>query len=128
MMIASISSLRPQEVFVRYSPQFDVKTISICHEVIGEMYIIAVYRHPQLISTYLLSFYLECVPHETVPTVIMGDFNNNLLSPDHSTGIIQLLKVNFPESKPTVHVVDTYYTDHDGTYLSIPIGAHSSHS
>ena len=153
VMIACFSSLRPQEVFVEHSPQFEVKTISICHEVIGEMYIIAVYRRPQLISTYLLSFlanYLECIPHEIVPTVILGDFNNNLLSPDHSTGIIQLLEVrgfkqmvtqpttdsgslldhiyvNFPESKPTVDVVDTYYTDHDGTYLSIPIGAHSSH-
>ena len=154
VMIACISNLRPQEVFVEHSPQFEVKTISICHEVIGETYIIAVYRRPQLISTYLLSFlanYLECIPHETVPTVILGDFNNNLLSPDHSTGIIQLLEVrgfkqmvtqpttdsgslldhiyvDFPESKPTVDVVDTYYTDHDGTYLSIPIGAHSSHS
>ena len=96
VMIARISNLRPQEVFVEHSPQFEVKTISICHEVIEETYIIALYRRPQLVSTYLLSFlanYLECIPHETVPTVILGDFNNNLLSPDHSTGIIQLLEV-----------------------------------
>ena len=129
-----------------------MKTIFICHEVIGVMYIIAVYRRPQLISTYLLSFlanYLKCIPHETVPTVILGDFNNDLLSPNHSTVIAQLLEirgfkqmitqsttdagslldhiyVNFPKSKPTVDVVDTYYSDYDATYISIPIGAHAS--
>lgn len=43
-----------------------------------------------------------------------------------SGSLLDHIYVNFPESKLTVDVVDTYYSDHDGTYLSIPIGAHPS--
>jgi len=150
IMIGCVSSLRPQEVIVDHSPQLEIKGISIYHEVLGEMYIIAVYKRPQQLSTSFLSFlsaYLDSIPYKTVPTVLLGDFNNNLLSPDHSTLIIQFLQIrgfkqmvtqpttdsgslldhiyiNFPDTIPTVDVVDTYYTDHDDTYLSIPIGAH----
>lgn len=93
-MIACVSNLRPKELNIEHNPQFEVKTISIHQEAVGEIIIIAVYRCPQMISTCLLSYltnYLEDVPHDTVPTVILGDFNTNLLSPNPSTMILQLL-------------------------------------
>ncbi len=93
VMIACVPALRPQEVIVEHGPQLEVKSISIYHEVFGQMYIIAVYKRPQQMTTYLLSTYLECLPYETVPTVILGDFNNNLLSPDHTTVIVQFLRI-----------------------------------
>jgi len=45
----------------------------------------------------------------------------------NSGSLLDHIYVNFPESKLTVDVVDTYYSDHDGTYLYIPIGPHASH-
>ncbi len=147
VMIACVSALIPQEVIVKHSAQLEVKGISIFHEVLGDMCIIAVYKRPQQMTAQLLSLlstYLECIPYETVPTVILGDFNNNLLLPDHSTVIVRFLEnrgfkqivtqpttdsgslldhifINFPEASPAVDIVDTYYSDHDGTYLSIPV-------
>lgn len=91
VMIACVSALTPQEVIVEHSAQLEVKGISIFHDVLGDMYIIAVYKRPQQMTTQLLSLlstYLECIPYETVPTVILGDFNNNLLLSDHSTVIV----------------------------------------
>ena len=151
-MIACVSRLRPQEVKIEHSPQLEVKGISIYHETFGEMYIIAVYKRPQQLPASFLSFlsaYLDSMPYETVPTVILGDFNNNLLSPGHSTVIVRFFEIkgfkqlvtqsttdtgslldhiyiNFTGTNPTEDVVDTYYSDHDSTYLSIPIGAHAN--
>ena len=133
-------------------PQLEVKGISIYHETFGEMYIIAVYKRPQQLPASFLSFlfaYLDSMPYETVPTVILGDFNNNLLSPGHSTVIVRFFEIkgfkqlvtqsttdtgslldhiyiNFTGTNPTEDVVDTYYSDHDSTYFSIPIGAHAN--
>lgn len=84
-----------QQVIVEHSSQLEVKSLSIFHDVLGDMYIIAVYKRPQQMTTQLLSLlstYLECIPYKTVPTVILGDFNNDLLLPDHSTVIVRFLE------------------------------------
>ena len=106
--------------------------------------VIAVYRRPQLLlSTFLALFedYLSnIIQHHTLPTVILGDFNENLLPYTSSSrllqfmsskGFSQLVKVATTDSgsmldhiyynQPcagVVEVIDTYYSDHDACFLS----------
>ena len=78
-----------------------------------------------------------------VPTIIVGDFNEDLLSRSTSSRILQLMSsrgfsqlVQVPTTDSgslldhiyyngitedaVVDVIDTYYSDHDATYLSLP--------
>ena len=89
-----------------------------------------------------LTVQLSKIPHHTVSTVIVGDFNSDILSPPPSN-LLHLMSANgFSQlvTAPTtdsgslidhiyyngcttntfVDVVDTYYSDHDATFLSLP--------
>ena len=106
------------------------------------MCIVAIYRRPQQhLATFLslVNDYLANLP-QIVPTVIVGDFNEDisrsnpsrLLQLMTSRGFTQLVQVPTTDSGTLldhiyfngvmqnifVDVVDTYYSDHDATYLS----------
>ena len=111
------------------------------------MCVVAVYRRPQLpLSTFLplLDDYLSRIPHQEIPTVVLGDFNEDLLSTAHSSRVVtlmtskgfsQLVKLpttdsgslldhiyyNHIATSTFIDVVDTYYSDHDATYVSLPM-------
>jgi len=107
--------------------------------------VVVVYRRPQLpMVTFLplLDNYLSRIPHQTMPTVVLGDFNDDvstvsssqLLRMMSSKGFSQLVKVPTTDSGSSldhiyytgtttnvfIDVVDTYYSDHDATYISVP--------
>ena len=108
------------------------------------MCIIAVHRRPQQhLATFLsLGDYLANLP-QIVPTIIVSDFNEDisrsnssrLLQLMTSRGFSQLLQVPTTDSgslldhiyfngiieNSFVDVIDTYYSDHDATYLSFQI-------
>ena len=111
------------------------------------MCVVAVYRRPQLpLSTFLplLDDYLSRISHQEIPTVVLGDFNEDLLSTACSSRVVtlmtskgfsQLVKLpttdsgslldhiyyNRTATSTFVDVVDTYYSDHDATYVSLPM-------
>lgn len=90
----------------------------------------------------LLDNYLSRIPHQTMPTIVLGDFNDDvstasssqLLRMMSSKGFSQLVKVPTTDSGSSIDhiyytgtttnvftdVVDTYYSDHDATYISVP--------
>lgn len=86
----------------------------------------------------LLDNYLSRIPHQTI---VLGDFNDvstasssQLLRMMSSKGFSQLVKVPTTDSGSSldhiyytgtttnvfIDVVDTYYSDHDATYISVP--------
>lgn len=148
VMIACSSSLCSQHIDIQYPPSLEITGIEISEQNNVQLYIVAVYRRPlfQLPNFLsLLAEYLSNLPYRTVPTIIVGDFNTNLLSSSSSSALLrfmssrsfsQLVKVpttdsgslldhiyfNRPNSvEYTVDVVDTYYSDHDACYLSLLI-------
>ena len=91
----------------------------------------------------LFGDYLGHLPHQAFPTVILGDFNENLLLSTSSSvllqfmssiGFTQLVKAqttdfgslldhiyyNQPCTRCVVDVVDIYFSDHDACFVSIP--------
>ena len=111
------------------------------------MCVVVLYRRPQLplrLFWTLLDGYLSKVPHHTVPTVVLGDFNDNLLATPcqdqvlrmmSSKGFSQLGQVPTTDTgslldhiyysgaftSAFVDVVDVYYSDHDATFMSLPV-------
>lgn len=86
--------------------------------------------------------YLSPLPHQTMPTVILGDFNENLLPSTNFSSLLQLMSslgftqlvktsttdsgslldhiyCNQPSASFVVDVVDVYYSDHDAYFLSL---------
>ena len=143
-------SLQPQEVHIPHPVQLEVKTISVTTPSSTKIYIVAVYRRPQFSTTIFmreLSDYLFCLPHNQCPTVILGDFNEHLLAMSSLTTFFlakrfsQLIKApttdggslldhiyyNSTQTHFEVDVVDTYYSDHDATFLSYKTPFYSNH-
>ena len=147
IMIVCPSSLQPVRMNVPHPPQLEILTVktSSTHSV-GRMCIIAVYRRPQQhLATFLslIGDYLANLP-QIVPTIIIvGDFNEDI-SRSNSSRLLQLMiSRGFSQlvQVPTTHsgslldhiyfngiiensfvdVIDTYYSDHDATYLSFQI-------
>ena len=144
IMVACVESLQPEEVNIHHHGHLEVKTISLTHHSIGKMYIVTMYRRPWLPAVIFLGHldnYLSLFPYKQYPTVILGDFNDNLSGASSSVmtpflsarGFAQLVKTptthscslldhiyyNGPEANTVVDVVDTYYSDHNATFVSI---------
>ena len=95
VMVACVSSVNPQELQFDHSPLLEAKGVCISHKTCGQMYIVGIYKRPQLPTISFVAHlcsYLEFIPFESVPTLLLGDFNNNLLSSSHSTLIEQFLQ------------------------------------
>ena len=93
----------------------------------------------------LLRNYIANIAHQTLPTVVLGDFNeclsettanpSLLLGLMTSLGLHQLVDspttdsgsqldhifYNSPHIAALVDVVDVYYSDHDAMYVSLPL-------
>ena len=147
VMIACALSLQSQCTNIPHPHTLEVESILFNAHPNLWMCVIAVYRRPQLLLATFLSLlhdYLNHIQHQTIPTVILGDFNENLLPCTSSSrllqfmfsrGFSQLVKVPTTDSGSLldhiycngtatdilVDVVDTYYSDHDATYVSIPV-------
>ena len=81
IMIACATSLLPRSLDITHSPLLEVKAVTVTTPAGTQMCIIAIYRRPQLqLATFLthLRNYLVGAPHRTLPTVVLGDFNENL--------------------------------------------------
>ena len=112
----------------------------------NHMQVLALYRSPSVnlqALTNMLSRILDYVLATDMPTVILGDFNEDIVShPDSSIvslmsnhGFAQLVRspttakgtlidhvyYNRPTSDVILEVCDTYYSDHDTVYCSIPL-------
>jgi DNA replication protein DnaC len=147
IMIACATSLLPETTNISHPALLEIKSIIVITSSNLRMCVVAVYRRPQLpLATFLplLNDYLSRIPHQDMPTVVLGDFNEDLLSTASSSrlltmmsskGFSQLVKVPTTDSgslldhiyyngTPTstaVNVVDIYYSDHDATYVSLPL-------
>ena len=129
IMIACAESLHPQEVNIHHHVQLEVKTISDC------------VSPPSATVHHFHGAPRQLSPYKQFPTVILGDFNDNISgllsfmtnflsacgftqlvkSPTTDSGsLLDHIYYNRPATSPTVDVVDTYYSDHDATFISIP--------
>ena len=144
-MIARPRSLQPVRISSQRPPQLEVVTImatsihSACR-----MCILAVYGRPrQPLATFLslMDEFISSLP-QIVPTVILGDFNDDLILTSSSSRLLQMMSskgfsqliqvpttdsgslldhiyCNSVDEDAYVDVVDTYYSDHDTTYVSL---------
>ena len=148
IMIVCSRSLQPIRINLQHHhpPQLEVVSIVATSTHSGcRMCIMAVYRRPnQPLTAFLplLNHYVSNLP-QIMPTIILGDFNENLLSPSPSP-LLQLMSsrrfyqlvqgpttdsgslldhiyCNGAVNDALIDVVDTYYSDHDATYLSLPL-------
>ena len=93
IMIVCSRSLQPIRINLQHPPQLEVVSIMATSTHSGcRMCIMAVCRRPnQLLTAFLplLNHYISDLP-QIVPTIILGDFNENLLSPSPSP-LLQLM-------------------------------------
>ena len=146
ILVACASSLHSCSTNTQHPPSFEVVSIILHLNTEMRMLVVAVYRRPQLSMRNFLSLfsdYLSSLPHLFMPAVVLGDFNEDLSSSSSSSilqqfmsasGFQQLVNVlttdqgslldhiycNGSCPPPVVDVVDTYYSDHDACFLSIP--------
>lgn len=144
IMIACSTSLLPESFNIPHSSILEVKSISITTCSNLKMCIMAVYRRPQLpLATFLplLDNYLSKIP--AIPTVVLRDFNNDLLPTPSSSRLIKLMSskgfsqlitvsttdsgslldhiyFNAMQIESIVDVVDIHYSNHDATYTCLP--------
>jgi hypothetical protein len=148
IMMVCPRSLQPVRIGTRRPPQLEVvgitatSTHSSCR-----ICVLTVYRRPQQLLTTFLSLmdeFLSNLP-QIVPTIILGDFNDDLLSISSSSRLLQFMSskgfsqlvqgsttdsgslldhiycYGVGEDTCYIDVIDTYYSDHDTTYLSLLI-------
>ena len=147
-MIVCAESFNPQPTNIQHPATLEVVSILVDTQRYNQVCVVAVYRRPQLALgnfLHLLDDYLDHCLQLRVPTVVLGDFNENLLVESSSSttlvqfmsgiGFTQLVTTpttdsrslldhiywNHPSESCVVDVVDIYYSDHDGTFLSIPL-------
>ena len=147
VMIVCAKSLNPKLVTIQHPDTLEILCIHVNTCTGGQMYVITVYRRPQLpfrTFLHLLADYLCHINHQELPTILLGDFNENLiLESSMSTALLEFLStlkftqlVNAPTTDSgslldhiywnqssencLVDVVDIYYSDHNATFLSIP--------
>ena len=127
------------------SPGIEVACTTVILPNANQMQVLVLYRSPSVqlqALTVLLSRLLQYISTTNMPSVILGDFNNDILSQPNSSivslmsnyGFTQLVTApttakgtlidhvyyNRPTSDIIVEVCDTYYSDHDIVYCSIP--------
>ena len=147
IMIICPLSLLPNNTNISCPAQLEAMSITVTSTHSScRMCIVAVYRRPQQnMAAFLTLFsnYLTMLP-QIMPIIILGDFNEDLLSTGSSSRLLalmssrrflQLVKLPTIDSGSLldiyyngtivdtsfVDVVDTYYSDHDAVYLSLPI-------
>ena len=147
VMIACATPLLPECTKISHPALLEIKSIVATTHSSLRVCIVAVYQCPQLpLATFLplLDDYLSRLPHQGMLTVVLGDFNEDLLPTGSSSrllrlvsskGFSQLVKVpttdscslldhiyyNGTAAGTFVDVVDTYYSDHDATFVSLPL-------
>ena len=146
-MVVCPKSLQPIRIDSHRPPQVEVVSILITttHSS-SKMCILAVYRRPQQPLATFLSLVDQFVSNlpQIVPTIILGDFNDDLLKTSNSSRLLQLMSSKgfsqLVQASTTdsgslldhiycnsvgvdiyVDVVDTYYSDHDATCISLSI-------
>ena len=112
---------------------------------INNLQVAVVYRSPSVSQTALITLLSRLLTHISMSNttcVILGDFNEDILhrhstllsfmsrfgfkqlvnspTPPQGTLIDHVYYNNHQYSNIVVHVQDTYYTDHDTVYCSIP--------
>ena len=140
IMIICLKSLKPIRIEIQRPSELEVVSIMVT-SVHSARQICAVTACVPTSTTAtgvtLFAGYMCRLP-QVVPTIILGDFNEDLLSTPSSSqilhlmssrGFAQLVKVSTTTThllqwqccrcKNYVDVIDTYYSDHDATYLSI---------
>ena len=145
IMIVCPSSLQPVRININHPNQLEAISIIATSTNSGRrMCIVAIYRHPcQPLTEFLplISNYVTNLPN-IIPTIILGDFKEDLLSRSTSSVLVQLMSdrefhqlVHLPTTDSGslldhiyyngniedtfVDVIDTYYSDHDATHLSL---------
>ena len=81
-MIVCAKSLNPKLVTIQHPDTLEILCIHVNTCTGGQMYVITVYRRPQLpfrTFLHLLADYLCHINHQEVPTILLGDFNENLI-------------------------------------------------
>ena len=144
IMMVCPKSLQPVRISCQRPPSLEVVSIIATSNHSGcRMCILTVYRRPQQPMATFLSLMDEFISNlpQIVPTIILGDFNDDLLSTSSpsrllqfmsSNGFFQLVQVPTTDSGSLLdHIycnsvgddayVDTYYSDHDTTYVSLSI-------
>lgn len=110
----------------------------------SQLFLATVYRHPTLSLKkfeLIISKLIHCLGASKTPTIIVGDFNINLMQDNLSLSVLnELLQYGFTQHVEnathrsgslldhvycnrdvTVHQTGTYYSDHDMLWLSIPL-------
>ena len=94
IMIACSTSLQPVRIDTQRPSQLEAVSIIATSTNSGcRMCILAVYKHPQQPMTTFLSLmdeFISSLP-QIVPTIILGDFNDDLLSTSSSSRLLQLM-------------------------------------
>ena len=89
--IACAPHMLPVSSGIQHHPSLEVVSVLVEYH---QLCIVAVYRRPQLSMTTflpLLTDYLKQLPHSTLPTLILGDFNDNLVSLSPPSGLSTLM-------------------------------------
>ena len=144
VLVMCASSLHSHSTNIQHHPSLEVVSVILNVSASVQMLIVGVYRRPQLPMTHfisMLSQYLGNLSHSSMPTVIIGDFNEDLLSSSNSSVLQQFMTssgfqqlvctpttdqgslldhIYYNQSRqlPVVDVVDTYYSDHDACFAT----------
>ena len=147
VMIICPKSLKPVRISIHTQPQFEVVAIIATTLNSNEQIcVVAVYRRPQLPLGVFLPLMNDLISNlpPIAPTIIVGDFNDNLLAASRLSTLSQFMSLrqftqlvqvpttdsgtlldhvycNATYENMYIDVIDTYYSDHDAVYLSIPI-------
>ena len=139
VMVACAPHMLPISTHIQHHPSLEVVSVLVKQQ---QLCIVAVYRRPQLpLSMFipLFSDFLRLLPHSAIPTIILGDFNDNQLSLSPtsalsrymtSLGFSQLVTMPTTDqgylldhiyyNQSNAALVDTYYSDHSACFISIP--------
>ena len=97
IMIICPSSLQPVRININHPNQLEAISIIATSTNSGRrMCIVAIYRHPcQPLTEFLplISNYVTNLPN-IIPTIILGDFNEDLLSRSTSSVLVQIMSQN----------------------------------
>ena len=115
IMVACVKSLCPQPHDIPHHPELEIYTISVPVTLFRQLFILAVYRSPQVPASRFISHlaeYLKAIPCDDFPTVIVGDFNENLLGPKVSAIQQSVLAKGFSQQVTTPTTDSSSLLDH----------------
>lgn len=94
IMIACSTLLLPESLAIPHSTILEVKSIVITTQFNFKICVVVVYHRPQLpLGTFLPLFdnCLSKIPYQTIPTIVLGDFNDDLLPTPSSSKLLRLM-------------------------------------